>query len=71
MTLAPPSSRRPADAAVIGFLSAHHGAEPTDLEVLRGGFWSAAFGYRVGDDEFVLRVSDAPDGFHADQLAMR
>lgn len=71
MKLTPPSGRRPTDAAVIEFLGGHHGAEPTNLEVLRGGFWSAAFGYRVKDDEFVLRVADTPDGFRADELAMR
>jgi aminoglycoside phosphotransferase (APT) family kinase protein len=70
MTLTPPSDRRPPDASVIEFLRDHHGAQPMDLEVLGGGFWSAAYGYRVGDEEFVLRVGDDPDGFRADELAM-
>jgi aminoglycoside phosphotransferase (APT) family kinase protein len=52
-------------------LIAHHGTEPTHLEVLGGGFWSAAYGYRVGDEELVLRVGDTPDGFHDDKFAMR
>ena len=65
-----PSDNRPSDDAVIAFLGAHHGAEPTDLEVLGGGFWSAAFGYRVGNDELVLRIGDKPDGFRDDQRAM-
>lgn len=71
MTLRPPSDNRPSELAVVAFLRAYHRAEPTDLELLRGGFWSAAFGYRVGEDELVLRINDEPDGFRADQLAMR
>jgi aminoglycoside phosphotransferase (APT) family kinase protein len=39
--------------------------------VLGGGFWSAAYGYRIGDDDLVLRVSDQPDGFRDDEFAMR
>ncbi len=71
VTLSPPSANRPAEAAVVEFLRAHHHAEPQALEVLSGGFWSAAFGYRVGEDELVLRVNHAPAGFLADELAMR
>lgn len=66
-----PSDDRPSDAAVVAFLRAHHGADPIDLEPLGGGFWSAAYGYRIGDDELVLRINDGPDGFRADELAMR
>lgn len=66
-----PSDNRPSDAAVVEFLRDHHGIEPTDLEPLGGGFWSAAYGYRAGSDELVLRIGDSPDGFHDDELAMR
>ena len=66
-----PSDNRPSDAEVVGFLRAHHGADPTDLEVLGGGFWSAAYGYRIGDAELVLRINDEPDGFRDDEFAMR
>ena len=66
-----PSDNRPSDKAIVEFLRAHHGAEPTGLELLGGGFWSAAYGYRVGGDELVLRISDDPDGFRADERAMR
>jgi len=59
------------DEDVIDFLRSHHGAEPSDLDVLGGGYWSAAYGYRIGNDEFVLRLSEHPDGFRADELAMR
>lgn len=71
MTPTRPSDNRPSDVAVLEFLRAHHRAEPTDLEVLGGGFWSAAYGYRLGDDELVLRINDEPDGFRDDELAMR
>lgn len=70
MTLTRPSDNRPSDDDVIAFLRTHHGTEPTDLELLSGGFWSAAFGYRIGDDAFVLRVNDGPDGFRDDEAAM-
>ncbi len=66
-----PSDNRPSIPAVAQFLRAHHGADPTEPEVLRGGYWSAAYGYRIGDDELVLRISDRPDGFRDDELAMR
>jgi aminoglycoside phosphotransferase (APT) family kinase protein len=65
------SDNRPSDAAVVELLRAHHGVDPTDVEPLGGGFWSAAYGYRIGDDELVLRVNEAPDGFRSDELAMR
>ncbi len=66
-----PSDNRPSDAEVVEFLRTHHGSEPTHLEALGGGFWSAAYGYRVGDEELVLRINDEPDGFRADESAMR
>jgi aminoglycoside phosphotransferase (APT) family kinase protein len=71
VTLSRPSDSRPSDAAVVELLRDHHGAEPTDLEALGGGFWSAAFGYRIGEDELVLRINDEPGGFRDDELAMR
>ena len=39
-----PSDNRPSEAAVVDFLTGHHGVAPTDVVPLRGGFWSAAFG---------------------------
>ena len=45
---------------VTAFLASHQGAPVTDLELLSGGSWSAAYGYRVDDRELVLRLgSDA------------
>jgi len=65
-----PSDNRPSDAAVVEFLRAHHGVEPEKFEMLHGGFWSAAYGYRIGDEDLVLRLNDGPDGFRADEIAM-
>jgi aminoglycoside phosphotransferase (APT) family kinase protein len=70
VVLSPRSEQRPADTEVVAFLRAHHGEEPADLELLGGGFWSVAFGYRIGGDELVLRINDDPHGFRADQAAM-
>lgn len=69
--MARPSENRPGDAVVAAFLRAHHGVEPEGLEHLDGGFWSAAYGYRVDDAELVLRINDEPDGFRSDERAMR
>ncbi len=71
VTLARPSDNKPSDDDVLGFLRIHHGEEPRNLEVLGGGFWSAAYGYRIGDDELVLRLNDEPGGFRDDLVAMR
>ena len=49
MTIERPSDRRPPDDEVLAFLRSHHDRDVDDLEVLSGGFWSAAYGYRVGD----------------------
>ncbi|HVM10697.1 MAG TPA: aminoglycoside phosphotransferase family protein [Acidimicrobiales bacterium] len=50
--------------------SLHSGAPIEVLEPLTGGFWSSAYGYRVGDDELVLRLGEFRDGFEADRAAM-
>jgi aminoglycoside phosphotransferase (APT) family kinase protein len=57
-------------ADVVAFLSSHHGAPVTDLEVLSGGFWSAAYGYRVGGRELVLRIGQSREWFAIDRDAM-
>jgi aminoglycoside phosphotransferase (APT) family kinase protein len=38
---------------------------------ISGGFWSAAYTYCVGEEEFVLRLSDMADGFALDVAAMQ
>ena len=52
------------------FLAAHHGKAIADLELLRGGFWSAAYGYRVDGRELVLRVGRNRAWFEIDRDAM-
>jgi aminoglycoside phosphotransferase (APT) family kinase protein len=55
---------------VVAFLESHHGAPVTDVELLSGGSWSAAYGYRVGDRDLVLRLGSAPEWFATDRDAM-
>ena len=55
---------------VTAFLESHHGAPVTDLELLGGGSWSAAYGYRVGDRELVLRLGNSREWFETDRDAM-
>jgi hygromycin-B 4-O-kinase len=38
--------------------------------LLSGGSWSAAYGYRVGDRELVLRLGSSTDWFEIDRAAM-
>jgi aminoglycoside phosphotransferase (APT) family kinase protein len=55
---------------VEAFLTELHGAPVRDVEVLSGGYWSSAFGYRVGDRELVVRLGSVREGFEADRAAM-
>ena len=52
------------------FLVGHHGRPIEALAPLPGGFWSAAYGYRVGDHDLVLRLGTIAEGFDADRVAM-
>lgn len=52
------------------WLATAHGQAIEQLVPLRGGFWSAAYSYRVGEDEFVLRLSNDGEGFAIDAAAM-
>ncbi len=56
---------------VARWLATKHGSAVADLEPLAGGFWSAAFAYRVGRDDLVLRFSDGSEGIQVDTAAMR
>lgn len=62
---------RPTTAQVARWLAGRHDGAFSDLTPLSGGFWSSAFAYRVGADEFVLRLSDMSEGFAIDAAAMR
>lgn len=52
------------------FLADRYGRPVADLELLHGGFWSAAYGYRIDDGEFVLRIGQIREGFEMDRDAM-
>jgi aminoglycoside phosphotransferase (APT) family kinase protein len=60
----------PDRAEVERFLTELHGAPVADVQPITGGFWSSAFGYRLGDDELVARFGEHRDGFVADRDAM-
>lgn len=52
------------------FLTSRHGEAIADLELLHGGFWSAAFSYRVDHRALVLRVGQNREWFEMDRDAM-
>lgn len=54
-------------AALLGRI---HATPVTGLEALSGGFWSAAFGYRVDGRDLVIRLGSVREGFEADRDAM-
>lgn len=63
-----PASDGPTFDEVARFLAERHG-NAADLELLSGGFWSAAYGYRVGDRELVLRIGRNRAWFELDRDA--
>ena len=52
------------------FLTALHGRAVESLAPLAGGFWSAAYSYRVEDQDLVLRLGPSRRWFEADRAAM-
>ena len=52
------------------FLVSHHDGPIELLAPLPGGFWSAAYAYRAGGRDLVLRLGTIPEGFEADRAAM-
>lgn len=54
---------------VAAFLAARHGTAVTNLELLQGGYWSAAFGYRADGRDLVVRFGEMRQGFEMDQAA--
>lgn len=52
------------------FLVSRHGRSIESLAPLPGGFWSAAYGYRVAGKDLVLRLGTIAEGFEADRAAM-
>jgi aminoglycoside phosphotransferase (APT) family kinase protein len=61
---------QPSEREVEAFLSTYHHAPVTELELLSGGFWSSAYGYRVGGRELVARFGQLREGFEMDRAAM-
>lgn len=61
----------PSIEQVDSWLTRRYNAEIKDIISLSGGFWSSAYAYRVGTDDFVLRLSDISHGFAIDRAAMR
>ncbi len=53
------------------FLVSRHGEPIESLAPLPGGFWSAAYAYRVAGHDLVLRLGTIPEGFEADRAAFR
>jgi aminoglycoside phosphotransferase (APT) family kinase protein len=51
------------------FLVSLHGRPIELLAPLPGGFWSAAYSYRAGGQDLVLRLGTIPEGFEADRAA--
>lgn len=53
------------------WLTSRYDGAVKELAPISGGFWSAAYTYRIGDDQFVLRFSDMREGFVSDTAAMQ
>lgn len=60
----------PSIEEVRAFLRGVHGVDVAAIEPLSGGFWSSAYGYRVGADELVARFGQMRSGFESDRDAM-
>ncbi|MBT3191230.1 MAG: phosphotransferase [Verrucomicrobia bacterium] len=56
-------------AQIADWLANRYDSAATELAPISGGFWSAAYTFRTGDDDFVLRFSDMADGFAIDAAA--
>lgn len=64
------TSGGPDPDVVAALLAERHGEPVAGLELLHGGFWSSAFGYRVQDRELVVRFGEIAEGFEMDRMAM-
>ncbi len=49
---------QPTIAQIESWLATRYDGAVSDLTPVAGGFWSSAFAYRVGADDFVLRIGD-------------
>jgi aminoglycoside phosphotransferase (APT) family kinase protein len=59
----------PAYDEVAAFLVQHVGQPPRDLEPLHGGAWSAAWAFRAGAEELVVRFGPERSWYEADRMA--
>ncbi len=57
--------------AVHEWLQKRFGKGVSVPEPLSGGFWSAAFAFKVEAEDLVIRFNRSPEGFAIDQAAMR
>ncbi len=64
-------SHRPSVEQVAVFLTSRFDDDVTNIEPLRGGFWSSAYRFDVGRDALVLRLSESSEGFEMDRAAHR
>jgi aminoglycoside phosphotransferase (APT) family kinase protein len=64
------AAKAPQAEEVAAFLASHHGVPDVEVEPLAGGFWSAAYGYRAGGRELVVRFGEVREGFEMDRAAM-
>ena len=55
---------------VRAFLAQRHATRIEDLEPLSGGWWSSAWGYRIGTEELVVRFGRDASWYEADRKAM-
>lgn len=61
----------PAIDQIADWLANRYDGTATELAPISGGFWSAAYTFRISDDDYVLRLSDMADGFAIDAAAMQ
>ena len=53
------------------WLTSHLSEQVESVNEVSGGFWSSAFSYVRGEREYILRLSESPEGFAADAGAMQ
>ncbi len=51
------------------WLRQHVDPSVNGVEALGGGFWSTAFAYKLGGDDYVLRFNNSSEGFEIDRAA--
>ena len=61
--------KRPPTHEIAGWLEAHHQARVFEVSPIRGGYWSTAWSYRLGEADLILRLGDTDDGYRIDEAA--